>query len=163
VGARERGGLVIRSGGPRGPLLFIPADVALRQTALSALTAVPGARPPARGIALADGELVTVLELPAPDQHEAQGEDPSGDERPLPGADRAVLCVLGGLHVALIGGTVLATGMFEEAEDGVLFRSERARTLDVRALYAQAESAIWKERAASWRPRPPRDDEDEGS
>ena len=39
---------------------------------------------------------------------------------------------------------------------GVLWRGEPVPTLDVRALYARAETAIWAERAVSSRPsRPP--------
>ncbi len=53
--AYERDGIVFKA--------FVPAEVALRLTTLGAMTEVPGARPPARGIALADGEVVTVLEL----------------------------------------------------------------------------------------------------
>jgi hypothetical protein len=57
--------------------------------------------------------------------------------------------------VALTGGTVLATGLFDasETEDGVIWRGELVQTLDVRALYVEAEKAIWAERAVSSRPR----------
>ena len=52
------------------------------------------------------------------------------------------------LRVALIGGRVLSTGVFEQStgDDGVIHRGELVRTLDVRALYAQAETAIWAPR-----------------
>lgn len=154
---RPRGGVLLRycEDGAQTALAFIPANVAAKLTALSALTEVPGTRPPAKGIALAEGEVVTVLELGKPPP---SGVVPSafrpGDDWPVPGADRAVLCVLGGQRVALTGGVVLATGLFDmsEAEDGVLWCGELVRTLDVRALYAQAETAIWAERAVSSRP-----------
>ena len=53
-----------------------------------------------------------------------------------------------GEKVALIGGRVLSTGVFEQStgDDGVIHRGELVRTLDVRALYAQAETAIWAPR-----------------
>lgn len=160
--SRGRGGVLIRywDDGDRQHLAFIPADVALRLTALSAITEVPGTRPPAKGIALADDAVVTVLEIGKP---HAPSSAPAvrssyqpGEEWPVPGADRAVLCAIGGQHVAITGGTVLATGVFESAEDadGVMWRDEVVRTLDVRALHAQAETAIWAERAVSSRPPP---------
>ena len=61
----------------------------------------------------------------------------------MPGADRAVLCTLGAIEVALTGASVVTTGVFEGAPEGegVLWRSEVVPVLDVRALYAQAEAA----------------------
>jgi hypothetical protein len=143
--------------GGRPVLAFIPADVALRLTTLSSLTEVPGTRPPAKGIALAGDAVVTVLEIgkPAPAGSQTPRYRP-GEDWPVPGADHAVLCAIRGQHVALTGGTVLATGLFDAdgAEDGVLWRGELVRTLDVRALHAQAEAAIWTERAVSSPPPP---------
>jgi hypothetical protein len=153
----ERGGLLLRyfESEDQTALAFIPADVASRLAALSALTEVPGTKPPAKGIALADGEVVTVLELgkPRPGSFVPPAYQP-GEDWTVPGSDRAVLCVLGGQEVAITGGVVLATGVFDAspADDGVLWRGELVRTLDVRALYAQAETAIWAERAVSSRP-----------
>jgi hypothetical protein len=153
----ERGGVLLRyhEGEGRTALAFIPAEVASRLASLSALTEVPGTRPPAKGIALADGEVVTVLELgrPPPEGVSRPAYRPD-DDWSVPGSDRAVLCELGGQEVAIIGGVVLATGMFDAslAEDGVFWRGELVPTLDVRALYARAETAIWAERAVSSRP-----------
>lgn len=138
--AYEREGVPVRA--------FVPAEVALRLTALGAMTEVPGARLPARGIALADGEVVTVLELGRPPPRGAEERYTPHDEWPVPGADRALLCLIGAQKVALIGGRVLSTGVFEQStgDDGVIHRGELVRTLDVRALYAQAETAIWAPR-----------------
>jgi len=165
VDTGERGGLLVRYGEDESrTTAFIPAEVARGLVALSAVTPVPGVRPPARGIALAHGELLTVLELgPAALEIAPRSRRAEGEDKPLPGSDRAVLCVLGGLPVALIGGTVIASGIFEATEEGVRFAGEAVPTLDVRALYAQAESAIWRERAASWRPKARCDEEGEGS
>lgn len=138
--AYERDGIVFKA--------FVPAEVALRLTTLGAMTEVPGARPPARGIALADGEVVTVLELGKAPPRVPRGRYAPQEDWPVPGSDRALLCQLGGQKVALIGGRVLSTGVFDRtpAEDGVLFRGRPVPTLDVRALYAEAETAIWAPR-----------------
>jgi signal transduction histidine kinase len=44
-------------------LAFVPAEAASRVATLSALTRVPGAPPEVLGIALAEGQVVTVLRL----------------------------------------------------------------------------------------------------
>ncbi len=139
-------------------LVFIPATVASRLTALTCVIDVPGAKPPARGLALADGEVITVLELGK--RPSANAKVPPylpGAEWPVPGSDRAVLCVLGSVRVALTGGTVVATGVFDPLDGGggVVWRGEAVPTLDVRALYARAETAIWADRAVSSRPSAP--------
>jgi hypothetical protein len=138
--AYERSGVLFRA--------FVPAEVALRLTSLGAMTEVPGARLPARGIALADGEVVTVLELGQVPSRVPRSRYAPQEDWPVPGSDRALLCQLGGQKVALIGGRVLSTGVFERDpnDDGVLFRGRPVPTLDVRALYAQAETAIWAPR-----------------
>jgi hypothetical protein len=165
--AGERGGVLlrVRGGGlgggaptadPDGDALgFVPADVALRIASLSALTAVPGARPPVLGIALAEGAIVTVIRL-----GDQGGVDPRRPYQPdqdwiVPGADRAVVCRLGSFDVALTGATVVATGVFDGAPggEGVLWRGEVVPLIDVRALYAQAEAATWAGRALPPRPR----------
>lgn len=182
MGATERGGVLLRYASAAGgaALAFVPAETALRLAALTSLTEVPGAKPPVVGIALADGAIVTVLDLgralpprasllPPP----PSSTRPSIDDWPVPGANRAVLCTLGGLLVALTGGTVITTGLFQAdpGDEGIFWRGELVPVLDVRALYAQAEAAIWADRAtgrpgpssgraASFAPSsaPPRDD-----
>lgn len=154
---RERGGVLLRlrdaahPGAHAGTALgFVPADVAQRLAALSALTPVPGAKPPAYGIALAEGAVVTVLRIGDAPFQDASARPPytPGEDWIVPGAERAVLCRLGAFDVALTGATVLATGVFEPAPDesGVLWRGEVVPVIDVRALYAQAEAATWAER-----------------
>ena len=160
----ERGGVLLRLNDGEGgdALAFVPAEVALRVTALSSLTAVPGVQSPVAGIALADGAVVTVLSIgqatalsaPGPAAGARRSYEP-GEDWIVPGADRAVLCNLGGCQVALTGATVLATGVFDAAPggDGVLWRSEVVPVIHVRALYAQAEAAMWAERAVTVGPR----------
>ncbi len=162
----ERGGVLLRLGGDddEGAVHgFVPAEVAKRLTALSSLTAVPGARLPALGIALADGAVVTVLRVgqAATVAGGWKAAYAPGEDWLVPGADRALLCHLGGFDVALMGAVVVATGVFDAApahggaagtgtagRDGVLWRGDVVPVLDVRALYAQAEAATWAARAS---------------
>lgn len=159
--AADRGGVLLayQDDDGRPALVFIPASVASRLTALTCVIDVPGAKPPARGLALADGEVITVLEIGKPAAAPAATTSPLHPdlEHAVPGSDRAVLCVIGSIRVALTGGTVVATGTFDTLPDGagVLWRGEAVPTLDVRALYARAETAIWAERAVSSRPSAP--------
>jgi hypothetical protein len=160
----ERAGVLLRytDGGGRAALGFVPAAVASRLAALASLTPVPGVPPPAVGIALADGVVVTVLAVgrsPAPPAYEPD------DGWPVPGADRALLCRVGGLDLALTGGVVLATGVFDAAPGGgVVWRGAPVPALDVAALYAQAEAAVWADRVQRSSPPPaaPRPADDEG-
>lgn len=151
----ERGGVLLRFvGGEDGSVLgFVPASTAVRLAALGSLVPLPAAPPLAAGIALADGVVVTVLRLGD------SGADPlppePGDEWPVPGAGRALICQVGGLEVALTGGTVVATGLFAAAPGGIVWRGQMVPALDVRALYAQAEAAMWADRAVSARPSAP--------
>jgi hypothetical protein len=141
----ERGGVLLRVGREDGCDLhaFVPAEVARRLCDLSSITPVPGARPPVVGIALAEGAVVTVLRVASPDPEAARRTYAPGEDWIVPGADRAVLCTLGAIEVALTGASVVATGVFEGAPEGegVLWRSEVVPVLDVRSLYAQAEAA----------------------
>jgi hypothetical protein len=140
-----------------GRLAFIPADVALRVAVLSAMTPVIGLKAPGLGLALADSEVVTVLSLlEGPGARRAAAPatqrpryDP-GAEWPVPGARHAIICHVAGTSVALVGGTIVATGLFGTSERGeVLWRGEPVAALDVSALYAQAEAAIWAARAVA--------------
>jgi hypothetical protein len=142
------------AGGEDGSVLgFVPASTAVRLSALGSLVPLPAAPPPVAGIALAEGVVVTVLRL---GELRAGAPPPEpGDEWPIPGAGRAVICKVGALEVALTGGTVVATGLFEAAPGGIVWRGQMVPTLDVRALYAQAEAATWAGRAASARPSAP--------
>jgi hypothetical protein len=137
--------------GEAAGLAFVPAEVARRLTTLSSFIPVPGAQPPASGIALADGAVVTVLRVGEAETRTSMGRPAysPGEDWLVPGANRAVLCQLGGFEAALVGGVVVATGLFDAAPDGgVIWRGDVVPALDVRALYAQAEAASWAERAS---------------
>ena len=180
-GLPQRGGVLVRAPGSpaaEARLWFVPAEQVVEVVSLGAVTRAPGLRPPAVGLALARGVVVTVLDVggaallaetatgeddePAPDSaapstplRSAFGDRyRAGEDWPMPGSDRAVLCDVGGEAVAISGGSVIATGAFDAAlrGDGVLWRGRRVPRLDVRALYARAEAAIWAARAAA-RPR----------
>ncbi len=125
---------------------FLSAEIAVRVAALGAIRRVPGLRLPALGIALADGEVVTVFEIGS--SAAATPAYRPGEDWSVPGCDRAVLCNVGGQRLALTGGTIVATGVFESSGDGaVVWRGSEVPVLDVRALYRAAESAIWEDRA----------------
>lgn len=153
----ERGGVLLRfEGGAEAAMLgFIPASTATRIAAVGSLVSVPGAPAPVVGVGLADGTVVTVLRLGERDIDAAPYQP--DDAWPVPGARRAVICRVGGVDVALTGGVVVATGVFDAAPegDGILWRGQMVPELDVRTLYAQAEAATWAGRAASVRPRVP--------
>ena len=166
----QRGGVLLRA--QRAPAhveasFFVPAELVVEVTTLGTVTGAPGLIPPVAGIALARGAVATVLDIGSAREEEAPSPPHAtsatsatsaahprrsyraGDDWPLPGSDSAVLCNLGGELVALAGGRVVATGTFDAAEGGVLWRDALVPTLDVRALYARAEQAIWTARAAA--------------
>jgi chemotaxis signal transduction protein len=146
-GAEQRGGVLLRVRLEEGEtaLGFVPADVARRVTALSSRMPVPGAPPSVAGLALADGAVVTVLDLAGFATGRAEQLSwPGADDWIVPGSDRALVCQIGGFDVALTGGLVVATGLFDAApDDGVLWRGEVVPVVDVRAMYAHAEAATY--------------------
>jgi hypothetical protein len=152
----QRGGVLlrVRLEGDETALGFVPAEVAKKVTALSSLTPVPGAGPSVLGLALAEGTVVTVLDVSALARAPAEGHASGSEEHPerprgahdwiVPGADRALLCQLGSFDVALTGGLVVATGLFDAAADhGVVWHGEVVPLVDVRALYLHAEAATF--------------------
>jgi hypothetical protein len=145
----QRGGVLlrVRMEGDETALGFVPAEVAKKVTALSSLTPVPGAGPSVLGLALADGAVVTVLDVSGVAAAPAEAQTWPGMARDwiVPGADRALLCQLGGFDVALTGGLVVATGLFDAVpdDDGVLWHGELVPLVDVRALYLHAEATTF--------------------
>jgi hypothetical protein len=117
--------------------LLVPEEVVRGVVMLPSITPVEGLLPPAAGVGLANGEVVVVLCL------DQAGLSPScRDARTI-----AVSCNVLGNHVALVGGTVVAAGLFElEGEGRVRFGDELADIADVMALYSEAEGALWADR-----------------
>jgi hypothetical protein len=130
---------------PQG-LVFLDASVALRVVELSCPIHLVTVCVPPVGVALAEGRVVTVLVL----SHSAGPRLPASDadDEGFPGSDRAVMCEPGPEQVAVWGGRVVTTGVFDVAGPGsVIWRNEAVPELDVSALYARAEAAIWAARA----------------
>jgi hypothetical protein len=118
---QRRGGVVLRVG---GELRFVPVPAAVRVASAPRLTSVPGAPPELVGIAVHEGAVVPVVAV----------GDARGD---------MVVCQHAGELVGIIGGEVVRTGSFEVAADRpdlVLVDGERARPLDVAAVYARAQA-----------------------
>jgi len=124
-------------------LVFLDSSIVVHVVELTCPIQIVSARPPHTGVALSDGRVLTVLMLANPD----------GPPRRVsfPGADRAVLCELSGERIALKGGEVIASGLFPPNRDhtGILWDDESVPELDLRALHAQAEAAIWAARASA--------------
>lgn len=125
-----RGGIVVET--DRG-LAFVDASFAQRIATVTAIARVPGAVAPTLGLAVSDGQVVTVLSL-------AAGVVARGRQA-------IVICDLSGEQVGLAGGRVVATGVFEADGDGVRHHGSTVPAIDVRALYAHAEAAVWAARA----------------
>ena len=126
---REQGGMVFDAG---DGLRFVASSIAMTVARRSPVVPVPGLVPPAMGLTLADDRVVTVLRA---------GNAVSDD---------LVLCDIDGVVVAIAGVRVLATGTFRVAEGDdrdVLWNDRVARHLDVRALYFEAEQAVWSARS----------------
>ncbi|MRG94673.1 chemotaxis protein CheW [Polyangium spumosum] len=136
----RRGGVLVRvSAAKGGRFVLVPAEVVRSVFVLPAITPVEGLRAPAAGVALANGEVVTVLCL------DEEGLSPSSQNEHT----TAVVCDLGGEPVAIVGRAIEASGLFEEARAGVVRAGEaEAEILDVPALRREAEEAIWTARTA---------------
>ncbi|HVK71351.1 MAG TPA: chemotaxis protein CheW [Polyangium sp.] len=136
----RRGGVLVRvSVAKDGRFVLVPAEVVRGVFVLPSITPVEGLRKPAAGVALANGEVVTVLCI------DEEGLSPSSQNE----RTTAVLCDLGGEPVAIVGRAVESSGLFEEARDGFVRAGETdAAILDVAALRREAEEAIWTARTA---------------
>lgn len=123
----EQGGMVFDAG---DDLRFVPSSIAIAVVLGTPVVPVPGLVLPALGLTLADDRVVTVLRA---------GTASSGD---------LVLCDIEGVVVAIAGVRVLATGKFPSAgEQDVVWKDGVAKHMDIRALYFEAEQAIWSARA----------------
>jgi len=132
----RRGGVLVKISVRTGSrFVLVPAEIVRSVVVLPQITPVEGLRPPAVGIALASGEVVTVLCL------DEEGLSPHAcNERTA-----AVMCDIGGEPVAIIGRALESSGLFEQTgEDVVRVNDEdEACILDVAALRRAAEEEIW--------------------
>jgi hypothetical protein len=125
----KRGGVLLRI---EGTLWFIPASVALSISPAPQVARVPGAPAALLGIALQGGDVLPVLVV---------------------GLVRGpmLVCSYLGERVGLLGGEIVGTGLFEvdaESADAVRYGVERARPLDLAAIYARVQGEGW---AGRWR------------
>ncbi len=134
----RRGGVLVRVSVPnRGRFVLVPAEVVRGVFVLPSITPVEGLRRPAAGVALANGEVVTVLCI------DEEGLSPSSQNE----RTTAVLCDLGGEPVAIVGRAIEASGLFDETRPGFVRVGEvDAEVLDVAALRREAEEALWPAR-----------------
>ena len=139
----RRGGVLVRISVARGGrYVLVPAEVVRGVFVLPSITPVEGLRAPAAGVALANGEVVTVLCL------DEEGLSPSSQNE----RTTAVVCDLGGEPVAIVGRAIEASGLFEESRAGYVRVGEAdAEILDVAALRREAEDAMWAARAGQFR------------
>jgi hypothetical protein len=122
VAEGRRGGVLLRVD---GALVFVSVGLAVKLVPLPQIARVPGAPPDLLGIALQDGEIVPALAI--------------GSAR-----ESMLVCTYLGERVGLVGGEVVATGMFEVgADDAVMHGSERAEPLDLGSLYARVHAGGW--------------------
>jgi hypothetical protein len=122
VGEGKRGGVVLRVG---GSLVFVSVGTAVKLAPIPQIARVPGAPAGLLGIALQDGDIVPVVEI--------------GSLR-----DSMLLCNYHGETIGIVGGEVVATGMFDlEAGEWVCHEGERAEPLDLGNIYARVHAGGW--------------------
>jgi hypothetical protein len=118
----KRGGVLLRVG---GELVFVPASVAVSVGPVPLITRVPGAPADLLGIALDKDEILPVVAI--------------GDLR-----EAMVVCNYRGESIGLVGGALVASGMFEvDADEAVIFGGEHVRPLDLPGLYAEVHRGGW--------------------
>jgi hypothetical protein len=111
-----------------GKLAFLSAEVVGQVAPLPQITRIPGAPDELLGIALHSDELVPVIAI--------------GSAR-----EAMIICNHAGEHVALVGGTIVGTGVFETTEASVVtFAGEQAEVFDVGAVYARVQTGRWRGR-----------------
>lgn len=134
-----------------GPRVFVDAREARAVVELGARTLVAQALGVGVGVAAVGSQLVTLLDL-----------DVGGD------ADRPRVGVLAeiesGESVLLVGGPVLATGLFDRASegDGIVFEGSDVRPLSIALVYRKVEARVWETRALASQGRPPASRRSEG-
>jgi hypothetical protein len=122
----KKGGLVVRAD---GALCFVPAHVARAVAPPPVIAKVAGAPSSLLGIAAHEGEIIPVV---------AVG----------PSRSTLVVCQHMGELLGVVGIDVLDAGIFDGDGDGVIWKGEKARPLDLGAVYARVQSAAWAGRWA---------------
>ncbi len=117
----KRGGVLLRVG---GELVFLSSDAAQRLTPVPPITKVPGAPDELLGVALEDDEILPVVSI--------------GEAR-----DCMIVCSHQGEKLGLVGGEVVTSGLFEADDEAILHGTERARPLDLAAIYDRVHERAW--------------------
>jgi hypothetical protein len=122
-GAPRLGGVLLRVS---EALVYVRAADAVRLAPIPSITRVPGAPEGLLGVALHEGEIFPVVSI---------GED----------RQSMVVCAYAGSLLGVVGGSVVATGMFDAAPDGVsvLHEGETATALDLARVYARTSPPSW--------------------
>jgi len=150
VTARSCGGVVLRVAPGDGGLAFLPASIALRVAPSPKTARVPGAPPELVGIAAHEGDVLPVVSIVA-----RAGDGPAADAALEPsgaaagGRDAMVVCAIGGELVGIVGGAVLATGVFPAADDAgaaVVYEGVMVRPLDVASIVARIQAGARRDR-----------------
>ena len=125
----KRGGVLVRLD---GALWFVPASVAVAIAPAPQIARVPGAPEALLGATLHEGDVVPVITIG-------------------PARESMLVCSYLGEKVGLVGGHIEGTGAYEPdpaAADAVNHGGERARTLDLAAIYSRIQGEGW---ASRWR------------
>lgn len=138
-----------------GPRLFLGANEARVIVELRAHTMVDRALGVGIGVAAVLGQLATLLHL---------DPDPSRSHDEPKSIALGVFCEIeSGEGILLVGGSVLATGLFPMADDqAISFQSERIEIFSVASFYRKIETSIWERRALTPLARPPASRRSEG-
>ena len=130
MSAMTSGGIVLRVEPGDDGLAFIPASIALRVAPPPATARVPGAPRELVGIAAHEGDVLPVVAIGG-------------------GQTAMVVCAASGELVGLVGGTVLATGVFDAngaPPGGVVYEGTAVRPLDVASIVARIQAGARGER-----------------
>jgi chemotaxis signal transduction protein len=136
----KKGGVVFKVGEVR---YFLPATTASKVLPMPGVAHVPGAPEDLVGVALVEGEMVPVVDV-------GHGETPPSRRAVTPARPRTdnnrpmLVCTVGGERVGLVGLEVVATGLFDTAEnEGVTHEGSAALLFDVAAVIGRLRDSRW--------------------
>jgi hypothetical protein len=118
------GGIVLRV---EGTLCWLPATTAVKVAPPPRIARVPGAPSELLGVALHEGVILPVIAI--------------GSER-----GDLVVCSHMGELLGLVGGNVVHAGLLEPVKEHpelVVLKGQRAKLLDVAAIYARVQAGAW--------------------
>ncbi len=119
------GGVLLRVG---DRLVYVRAAEAVKLVPFPQITRIPGSSDALLGVALFEGGIVPVVSV--------------GHER-----ESMLVCSYAGALVGVVGGSVVASGMFRAEGSSVRYGNETASVLDLPALCASILPSSW---AGGW-------------